>query len=85
MQGLKLKRLKRGDWEADFHEALGEAKREVAALPADASIAPMLIEAEEAPTGPAAVGAMVAAWNQIEAAITEAAHSRLPCQASPDR
>jgi hypothetical protein len=76
VQGLKLKRLKRGDWEADFHEALGEAKREVAALPpvADASIAPKLIDAEEVPPGPAAVGAMVVAWNQIEAAITEAAH-----------
>jgi hypothetical protein len=75
VHGLKLKRLKRGDWEADFEGALGEAKREVAALlpVVDASATPKLIEAEEVPSGPAAVGAMVTAWNEIEAAITEAA------------
>jgi hypothetical protein len=76
VQGLKLKRLKRGDWQADFQEALGEAKREVAALPAvaDAGVSPKLVEVDEALTGPAAVGAMVAAWNQVEAAVGDAAH-----------
>ncbi len=75
VQGLKLKRLKRGDWEADFHEAPGEVKRDVAALPpvADASTTPKLIESEEISIGPGAVGTMIAAWNQIEAAIAEAA------------
>lgn len=75
VQGLKLKRLKRGDWEADFHEALGEAKREVAALPpvVDAISPSKLIEAEDVEVGPASVGAMVVAWNKIEAAIAEAA------------
>jgi uncharacterized protein YutE (UPF0331/DUF86 family) len=37
------------------------------------STAPKVIEAEEVPTGPAAVGTMIAAWNQIEAAVSDAA------------
>jgi uncharacterized protein YutE (UPF0331/DUF86 family) len=75
VQGIKLKRLKRGDWEADFQEALGEAKREVAALSvaADAGVTPKLVEVDGALTGPAAVGAMIAAWNGVEAAVAAAA------------
>jgi uncharacterized protein YutE (UPF0331/DUF86 family) len=75
VRGIKLKSLKRGDWEANFQEALGEAKREVAALPAlaDASVTPNLIEVDGALTGPAAVGSMITAWNGVEAAVADAA------------
>jgi hypothetical protein len=77
VEGLKLTRLKRGDWQADFQEVLAETKREVAALPpiTDASSAPMLIGAEDVGTGAAAVGAVVAAWNQVEAAVNHAAQA----------
>jgi len=75
VEGLKLKRLRRGDWEADFYEAMAETKREVAALPplADPTTTPKLIDVDDVLSSPAAVGEIIVAWKQIEVAINQAA------------
>ena len=76
VHGLKLRRLKRGDWEAEFDQLTAETKREVAALPAakGESGAALILEAPpDVGEGTAAVGAIVTAWNEVESAMNRAA------------
>jgi hypothetical protein len=75
--GLRLKRLKRGDWEADFQETSAEVRREVAALASPVAGAggqtPLMIDASDLSTGAPAVAAVVRAWNHVEALIENTA------------
>lgn len=76
-QGLRLRRLKRGDWEADFQETSAEVRREIAALASPATgtggPTPLVIDDSDLSTGAPAVAAVARAWNQIEALIENTA------------
>ena len=76
VQGLKLKRLKRGEWEADFQETLVEVRHEVAALGPISraqSISTLSLLDESGATDAATIVAVIQAWNEVEGVIDVAA------------
>jgi hypothetical protein len=76
IDGLKLKTMKGGGFEAEFQVLSAEVRREVSALPAapkEAALSAKRFEAVELGSGPAARGAIVSTWLEVENAVDLAA------------